>query len=1203
MKKIISIGCLLMAFVCLIGLFPQNAKADSDFSYNKKIVSVVYDDSGSMDDYNSYRYVYANYAMQTFCGLLGAEDDLYITYMNRFQTEPQKIDITNTSIQNSIDEIRKYAITTGGTPYESVKEAMALLEHQTDTNEKTEYYLVVITDGKFSGVPSDPNDGYIFSNFSEKRMANGTKPNIIYLGIGSDVTKLNLNKSNVKEFYATDEGNSSGSRDGIVAKMSEIANIISHRSQVNTTDIMVVNDRTFEISSDIPLSNIAALVQGSGAKIVSVVHKESGEQLKVGRNVSSYWSTEPKWAFLSSQSFLIQAAKENIPEGTYVLTFDRAVSKENVVLMLEPALELRLFVTCNGREIDQLTELDKLHEKDKISVRYKIYEYGTDNRVLLSDLPQGTTASISVFENGIKKQTAQDEIDNYSLSQVKTEFKATLQIPGFNAIETYIDFTPLKFVNYTVGAEYGGAADSVKLKDIGNPHDLSLIFTLYADGIPIKNPENVREFAPQIKLSPEGNAGTMEILSDGRIKFIPNAAPITGFVNGAMAVTATCEINGVSASKTYIVLSPVYKVEAEYGSGTNSVKLTDIAKSHDLFILFKVYETGILITDKALIEAFGYQITVSPNGNAGTTEVLSDGRIKFTPHTAPDTGFMNGAMTVTVTCVVNGISASETYSVIEPVYTVKAEFGSSTESIKLTDIANAHDLSIVFTVYRDSILVTDKSSIEKIGYQITVSPDGNDGITSVTDDGKIIFVPNKAKKTVENLFTVAVTCKAGGGSGSKTYTVLNPAYTVKAEFGSNIREIHLDNIGTNHGLSIVFKVYEVIGDQVMLITNKSEVEALIPDIYVSEDGNGGKWEVEEDGKIIYAPDTAAVKPDVEFYDVRVTCTVAGASATESYRIILPDIYIEVVLPENEIAKNGFFGNTESISFYIVKDGRRLTKDEVINSDAVILNEKHGKLSLVKTIADDGMIIFTPVSENEQEIFWLFNGFYYCFGLSGEDLNIHFVSDYGTKEVVMPVGQASRDYLIWMVGAPIFVCFLLIGAIIWECICFFGKPRFPKKSTLCVGKITLVEDGDDRDVIYYHKINRFTAHSLNKYNTFKYLFTPNLKPGEIKDFSPLRFQAANDGLKYTAMFFTDALVSFDQTSDGDGNLDANKIRQWFQKNNNKPLKIKEIQYPGVASIVDQTLDIPNASMCYIFDVKTTDKNGDKHIQKATIIFYI
>ena len=76
MRRIVA---LLLVTVLFLAVFVGgiSAKASAESLYIRKIVSVVYDDSGSMF---GDKWAYANYAMQTFCGMLNSEDQLYITY-------------------------------------------------------------------------------------------------------------------------------------------------------------------------------------------------------------------------------------------------------------------------------------------------------------------------------------------------------------------------------------------------------------------------------------------------------------------------------------------------------------------------------------------------------------------------------------------------------------------------------------------------------------------------------------------------------------------------------------------------------------------------------------------------------------------------------------------------------------------------------------------------------------------------------------------------------------------------------------------------------------------------------------------------------------------------------------------------------------------------------------------------------------------
>ena len=1072
MKKIISIGCFLLVFSCVLGLWIPNVNAATDVSQNKKIVSVVYDDSGSMIGAN--RFVYANYAMQTFCSLLGAEDELYLIRMNADQT-PQRIDLTDSRVQSSVDDIRNFPSPNGVTPFDSVVRAMNVLRGANDTNETTDYILLVITDGAFTGYDNDAGPVRAeFNAFADERMANGTKPQVIYLGIGS-ATQLGLHANNIKEFYASNEMTGENS---IVSKMSEIANLVSGRSQIASADIKTIDEKTLEMTSNVPISNIAALVQGSAGKIAGVTHKETGKRLNVGRNVSSYCLG---FASLASQSFLITSGKENIPAGTYVLNFDQPVSAENVVLMAEPALELRLSIECNGREIDKLTELDGLREKDLISVSYKIYEYGTDQEVLLSELPQGTQTSLCVLEDGVEKQKVsgvQNTIHRYELSRSKTVFKATLQLPDFNPIEAYIDFTPLKYVHYTVEAAYGSSTQSVKLNDIKGPHDLSLVFTLLADGVPVTDPETVKAFVPTVTLSPNGNDGEKTVRADGKFVFVPKIAPSQGFVNGSMTVTAVCSVNGASATATYTVTEPVYEVKAEYGSGT--------------------------------------------------------------------------------------------------------------ESIKLTEIGNPHDLSIVFTVWEDGVRITDKAKIESLGYRAEPSPkDGNEGETALTDDGKIIFKPNKAKEKG----VVTVTCTVGTAQQTKTYEVLAPVYTVKAEYGSDVREIHLDHIEKDHGLSIIFTVYE----ENVRITDKATVEAMIPQFTYSEDGADGDHVVTEDGRIIFKPTKAYGKTGVSSYNVTVTCTVGGANASETYKILLPNIEIIAAEPEKAIPKHEFYGNTVSVSFYIVKDGKRLTKAEIEVLEPQILQAKHAdNLQISCEIAEDGTVTCTPFAPNEHQVdfFGWFVNWQWYWSLPGEDVTILFSSNYGTKEGVIPVCRAPFwQYQMLMAAVPFALELAFVIFLAWWFFCMIKKPKFPKEGRLYIGDISLVKSKDP-DVGYYHRLRSFRVYSLKRYNTWKYIIKPTLKPLEVT-LAGVHFKATREGPQCQTVCYRARVSSLNGGAQNVMNIATSRL----------PMSIRELSASTGMDMKDLILNTPDATRCYLFPAaKKVDENGLTHVSSAVIMFY-
>lgn len=188
MKKALSTLLALLLVFSVLLCTPILVSAES--LYIRKIVSVVYDDSGSMD---GDKWAYANYAMQSFCGMLNSDDQLFITYMShseqRTDYNPEEIDLSAGGIQNSVNSIKRHT-DSGSTPYAAVDIAYNKLKTASDSNPNTQYWLVVITDGAFNEHDSMSNNekknvlNSNFKKYAEEVMPNGTNPQITFLGIG-----------------------------------------------------------------------------------------------------------------------------------------------------------------------------------------------------------------------------------------------------------------------------------------------------------------------------------------------------------------------------------------------------------------------------------------------------------------------------------------------------------------------------------------------------------------------------------------------------------------------------------------------------------------------------------------------------------------------------------------------------------------------------------------------------------------------------------------------------------------------------------------------------------------------------------------------------------------------------------------------------------------------------------------------------------
>ena len=196
-----SVAILLFLLLFPAGIHAAEASGEED-AFNtgnaavatsndqKKIVSIVYDDSSSMSDGGSVNWAYANYAMQSFVALLGSQDKLYLTTT----AAPSNFrEITSKSRQQSINTIYSY-YNAGSTFVESIDTAMGALKKNTDDG-VYDYWLVVISDGQFYDKNyrrlNDLEFGELMAEQKAQVMPNGTSPKLVYSPSGTNPVKLN----------------------------------------------------------------------------------------------------------------------------------------------------------------------------------------------------------------------------------------------------------------------------------------------------------------------------------------------------------------------------------------------------------------------------------------------------------------------------------------------------------------------------------------------------------------------------------------------------------------------------------------------------------------------------------------------------------------------------------------------------------------------------------------------------------------------------------------------------------------------------------------------------------------------------------------------------------------------------------------------------------------------------------------------------
>lgn len=490
MSKIQKKISLILAVIIVLSSFiiPVSAETDQASTRNRKLVSILYDDSGSMLD---EKWEYTSYAIQCFAAMLNKEDKLDITYMSSYQQGSFPVDTGNRNA--SVKKIREHG-NSGGTPFESVDSAFKTLKKNKDTNVNTQYWLIIITDGQMA---DNDTVAQKINKIAETKMPNGTKPQVVYMTI-CDTENLftpSFSKANIKcERVLT--------ADAVVKAISDVACDISGRYAVSEDDITFVDDKTVKVRADVPLLHIGVLAQRTDASVKQIVGTE-GQKLNMESDVHvelpkkyTFNMTEDDIKALRGNVSLFNADKGNIFPDTYTITFTDKISKKDLVIMFEPALELRIEVFVSDTRVD---DLSKLVADQTVDFKASLYEIGTKNKILPSMLPNGLVEQISLSENGKTVVTEKDLVlEDVVLKKLPTEVTASVEIPGFFTVSDTISFTPksIEISNITASIYYDGSerkknkdgssdAENVVYITELDTNETGVKFVLYIDGKPI----------------------------------------------------------------------------------------------------------------------------------------------------------------------------------------------------------------------------------------------------------------------------------------------------------------------------------------------------------------------------------------------------------------------------------------------------------------------------------------------------------------------------------------------------------------------------------------------------------------------------------------------------------------------------------------------------------------------------------------------
>ena len=588
MKHIRRSVSLLMILFMLAGLSNVSfGKVESTSTLSpKKVVAILYDDSGSMCDKNNKNWFYADYAFQTFIGMLNPGDDVLLTFMS----EPNKVIRSNSegilkdfssNRQKTIDAIRNYK-GFGDTPFNAIDKVGKALHAVDDEDPATQYWFVIIADGAFERVAGDEDTEITVENQKgnevDDKLAeyagehNGKEYQMRFMAIkdkSKHKTKDGKKKTRVipkeTDYVKVEECDG----ENIVDVMKGMAGDITGRKRVDEADISV-NGKEIKVSSAVPLINIQVLAQKSNAKVASAKASEGS-----GLKSSSVKMSTPEGDSKRKAGKALHATLSTIvPDGKYIsagdytITMDKDFSAKDLVVLYEVALETRITIIRDGKVIE---DTSTLRENENVTVKADLVILGTDEAIDITALPEGMleNMTLTIAENGNESvnealEKGKSSIEKeYTIQNGETVITARTDLKGFAPLITKETFTAGAPVVSGVTADENEL--SLRRGTIhGKKKRGGVDFTVTGDGKPLpKKDVDARIDPKMISVTHDGKKTGVkfncEIDEDGKLHVYPK----TSFLNNAFAyirvprgeyqVTVTLD-DKTSATGTFTVL-------------------------------------------------------------------------------------------------------------------------------------------------------------------------------------------------------------------------------------------------------------------------------------------------------------------------------------------------------------------------------------------------------------------------------------------------------------------------------------------------------------------------------------------------------------------------------------------------------------------------------------------------------------------------
>lgn len=454
-------------------------------SYPKRVINVVYDDSGSMINTkgkNVDTWCEAKYAMEVFSAMLGENDKMNIFCMSDYENgtgaKPKLSLKGSDGTSVNVSKVHNMVTKAGNTPFNAVKAAYNNLKKSSGD----EKWIVVLTDGEFQGV----ND--INSYFSSK----ASNINVMFLGIGADADGIKANEK--KHIYFEKAKNGSD----VLNKITGIC------TRVFNSNKLIVDSSNKTINFDVPMAELTIFAQGANVSINSIkksdgkAYQSSSSPVTVKYSKKATTSKEYKNVLVDKNLVgSVVTFKDDFNPGDYSLEVSGA---QTIEVYYKPNIEIAASLSDQkGNEVTDLTDL----EAGTYKIGFGFVKKGTNEKVVDSKLLGDVKYSAIVTNNGKKDNNVYSSGDSIQLEEGELNIKAEAKYLQYNSVSTDLNYKVFK--NKTVGFEL---IDLPKYKVDSNSitnSDKPIQYKVTLDGKELSNEQWQKFENPVLKLTDEKN--------------------------------------------------------------------------------------------------------------------------------------------------------------------------------------------------------------------------------------------------------------------------------------------------------------------------------------------------------------------------------------------------------------------------------------------------------------------------------------------------------------------------------------------------------------------------------------------------------------------------------------------------------------------------------------------------------------------------